>query len=562
MKRTTISLLAISTISSFAPCGAVAVRVENKLCKIVYEDFCPESEATDEGEIANSSQVPEEIAEVNLRICFDYSFEGLSKEEVNDENYREIRNRQRELSRQYHSERNAAWAKELGLSGYESLEIDFYAPYVTFSFSKEYFKAHEDGILEIVNSSSLVDAAYVQPGYTLSDNSCDFSEACEAIGASDMMTSKNLTGKEIKVGILDVDGIIDDTDPNIDGTLVTNRKVWYWHENISIHATAIASIIGGKYGIAPNSLLYGVQLVGNPSNEMNWLLENDVDIVNMSFGDSKPDGKYSSLSAYMDYVARTNWVSFVASAGNSKDYVGNPGLGYNVITVGATDGADRKRADYSSYHVVNGPDKPNLVAPSGIVLPNKMDAIYGTSFSAPMVVGALALLQEEFPRLDYFPELALSALAVSSDDMSGYSSTLPSGLNDEVGAGFLDYRRARIAMSNALSFANCGDTHYKDYLRKKTVHLTEGQTLKAAIGWFGNKKSKSSTGDSVTDYDLHLLDSAGNVVKSAASAKNNVELLEYTASTSGDYTLGVFQYGYFVNCNNKIDWGGLSYIVR
>lgn len=555
-------MLILPIIASFVPCGVILVDNAIQSSKIIFEDFYQKSDSAEENKSDATSEIPEEIAEVSLRVCFDYSFEGISKEEITDGNYKEIRKQQRELSREYHTERNTACSKELGLSGYESLEIDYYAPYVTFSFGKEYFEEHQNGILETVSSSSLVDTAYVQLGYELSNDSCEFSEACKEIGTLDVMSSRNLTGKEIKVGILDVDGIIDDTDPSIDGTLVTNRRVWYWHESVSQHATDIASIIGGKYGIAPNSLLYGAQLVGNPSNEIDWLLENDVDIVNMSFSDSKPDGKYSSFSAYMDYVARTDWVSFVASAGNSGSYVGNPGLGYNVITVGATDGTTRTRADYSSYLVAKGPDKPNLVAPSGFISPSRTSPIYGTSFSAPMVAGTLALLQEEFHRLDYYPELALSALAVSSDDMPSYTSTLPSGLNDQVGAGFLNYPMARIAMSNAVSFANCSDTHYKDYLRKKTVHLEQGQTLKAAIGWFANKKSKSSTGDAITDYDLRLLDSKGNVIESAVSAKNNVELLEYTASLSGDYTLGIFQYGNFVNCNNKIDWGGLSYIVK
>ena len=562
MKRTAISLFAISIVASFAPWGAIAVKAENKFSKIIFEGFRSKSDATDEDDSTSASQIPEEIAEVNLRICFDYSFEGLSKEEVTDENHREIRDRQRELSREFHAERNAAWAKELSLSGYESLEIDSYAPYVTFSFGKEYFKAHEEGILEIVNSSSLVDIAYVQPGYELSNDSCEFDEVCKEVGAWGTMSSKNITGKEVKVGILDVDGIIDDTDPSIDGTLVTNRKVWYWHENTSQHATDIASIIGGEYGIAPNALLYGAQLVGNPTHEMNWLLEQGVNIVNMSFSDSKPNGKYSSLSAYMDYVARVDWVSFVASAGNSGGYVGNPGLGYNVITVGATDGANRSLASYSAYQVTKGPDKPNLVAPSGFISPSRTSPIYGTSFSVPMVAGSLALLMEEFPSLDDYPELVLPILAASSDTMPQYSTTLSSGLNDEVGAGFLNYPMARIARTNARTFSNYGDFRHKDYLQKEKIHLDQGQTLKATIGWFANKKSKRSTGDAITDYDLRLLDSAGNVIVSAASAKNNVELLEYNASVSGEYTLGLYQYGSFAYCDNQIDYGGMTYVVK
>ena len=84
MKRTAISLFAISIVASFAPWGAIAVKAENKFSKIIFEGFRSKSDATDEDDSTSASQIPEKIAEVNLRICFDYSFEGLSKEEVTD----------------------------------------------------------------------------------------------------------------------------------------------------------------------------------------------------------------------------------------------------------------------------------------------------------------------------------------------------------------------------------------------------------------------------------------------------------------------------------------------
>ena len=65
------------------------------------------------------------------------------------------------------------------------------------------------------------------------------------------------------------------------------------------------------------------------------MIENGVDIINCSYATSNANGYYDSESAYMDYVVYTYGITVVACAGNTGGYVTNPGLGNNVITVGA-----------------------------------------------------------------------------------------------------------------------------------------------------------------------------------------------------------------------------------
>lgn len=499
------------------------------------------------------------IEKIDVQICFDYSYEGISKNEINESNHEEIREKQRKNSKLFHSTKNRELVNNLNLEDYDKIEVDNYAPYVTYSFDNDIFIDSYSEIIDTILNADSIDTAYIKP-VEQEETNASFPRACTTSNVSSMMSRKDYTGKGVKVGIIDCDGVIDTSNVNIEASLVTNRDEWYWIEGVSKHATQTASIIGGKYGIAPNAELLGVELVGDASSEVGWLLDNQVDIINMSYGDTDATGEYSSKSAYMDYIARTNWVSFVGSAGNSGNYISNPGLGYNVISVGATDSFGQSKASYSAYTVKSGAHKPNLVAPSGFVLPNTNETIFGTSFSAPMVTGALALLMEEFPTLDSFPEIVSSILASSANSMTNYTSRLSSGLNDLVGAGMLNYESAREAMRNRITFSNASDNYRNNYLTKKMVYLNAGDTIKVALSWFINKENSSSTSKALTDYDLKLLDSNGYVLKSAASSTSNLEVIEFEATSSGYYYLGLYQYGY-VN-TIATDWGAMSYCIN
>ncbi len=70
---------------------------------------------------------------------------------------------------------------------------------------------------------------------------------------------------------------------------------------------------------------------------MNWFIDNYCLVVNASMGWDTDAGKYTWVSAFMDFQVRYNRVIFVKSAGNGGDnsnhYVTPPGTGYNAITV-------------------------------------------------------------------------------------------------------------------------------------------------------------------------------------------------------------------------------------
>ena len=102
----------------------------------------------------------------------------------------------------------------------------------------------------------------------------------------------------------------------------------------------MAGIIAGNNSIAPKCKILSVELFGNPVSEIDWLLNRNVNVINMSYGEGNPSGNYNSSSAYMDYIVSTYKVTIVAASGNEPQNVTNPGLGYNVITVGACTSQD------------------------------------------------------------------------------------------------------------------------------------------------------------------------------------------------------------------------------
>ncbi|CCZ85511.1 peptidase S8/S53 subtilisin kexin sedolisin [Firmicutes bacterium CAG:631] len=136
------------------------------------------------------------------------------------------------------------------------------------------------------------------------------------------------------IGILDL-GIADEDHSNFNNIDLTVRNEWYYIETVTEHATTVASVIAK---MCPDAKLLSVELSGNAVSEIDWMLDRNVNIINMSFGEKNPTGNYNSESAYVDYIVNTYKVTIISSSGNEgldTGYITNPALGYNVITVGA-----------------------------------------------------------------------------------------------------------------------------------------------------------------------------------------------------------------------------------
>lgn len=191
------------------------------------------------------------------------------------------------------------------------------------------------------------------------------------------------------------------------------------------HGTPVAGIIAaaqnnqtGISGAAP-----GVRVMALRAGTASGFLEEDdvaeailyaiangCKVVNMSFGDVAVS---YLLKDAIQYGASQGLI-FVASAGNS----GNAALNYpaaydETLSVGATDSTNRL-AGFSNYG-----SKINLVAPGEELLSTQVGNDYGlnngTSFSAPVVSAAAALVWSFFP--GYSPEQVKGALYASCHDL-------------------------------------------------------------------------------------------------------------------------------------------------
>ncbi|MEY3481181.1 MAG: hypothetical protein RIQ71_1956 [Verrucomicrobiota bacterium] len=187
------------------------------------------------------------------------------------------------------------------------------------------------------------------------------------------------------------------------------------------HGTHCAGLIGasGNNGVGSSGVAWaGVEIMalrfingtGSLSDEilcMDYARRHGAKVISGSFGQ---DGGQSQ--AEIDAISRLNssGVVFVAAAGNGgTDYIGDNNNGSlpfypasysnaNIIAVGATDRNDNKTG-FSNY----GATAVDLFAPGDNIYSTRAgsDTSYssgsGTSFAAPIVAGAVALLVSEYP---------------------------------------------------------------------------------------------------------------------------------------------------------------------
>jgi serine protease AprX len=243
------------------------------------------------------------------------------------------------------------------------------------------------------------------------------------------------------------------------------------------HGSHIAGIVGGngsasngKYiGVAPMSNIINVKVSNDDGSAtaatvvagLQWVLEHraqyNIRVVNLSLNSTVSESYHTNpLNAAVE-ILWFNGIVVVTSAGNGGNgALYPPANDPFVITVGATDDkgttnmADDVVTTFSAYGTTeSGFAKPDLVTPgrniislmgnTNGVIPtqhpgNRVDNTYfrmsGTSMSAPMVAGAVALLLEDEPYLN--PDQVKYRLkATATTSWPGYNATT-------AGAGYLD----------------------------------------------------------------------------------------------------------------------------
>ncbi|RHW25369.1 peptidase S8 and S53 subtilisin kexin sedolisin [Nocardioides immobilis] len=243
------------------------------------------------------------------------------------------------------------------------------------------------------------------------------------------------------------------------------------------HGTFVAGIIAGSgnasngavKGVAPGVNLVSLKVAGADGSSdvirvisaiqwaVNHAVKDNIRVLNLSLGtDSTQSWTIDPLNAAVEGAWRAGMVVTVAAGNAGASGITKPGDDPYVITVGSTDDAttvdsgDDTVASFSSTGPTSaGVAKPDLVAPGAHLVStralgsaadtefpaSRVDPIYfrgsGTSFSAPQVSAAAALLLQQRPGLTNNQVKGL--LTTTASPLPGVAATAQ-------GAGALDIR--------------------------------------------------------------------------------------------------------------------------
>ena len=382
-------------------------------------------------------------------------------------------------------------------------------------------------------------------------------------------------------------------------------------------ATEFSPSALGSFDITPASTLTTYKAF------FNGIGNQQPDVINSSWGRADPAGTLEETVA-IDGLARQNpTVTFVVSAGNDgPGQVAGPGSGYNSITVGSIGGAglldpsgfsSRGAADF--YNPVTGVSIPgvrtavDVAAPGetlvlaaylgasgslaassdpqieGILQDPPAEDLYfksmdGTSFSAPIVAGGVALLKDVAKSFAYSVDLGEAALdsrvvksvlMASSRETNGWNNGQTRGatgaivttqsLDYATGAGSLDMENAAavfvagttdvtgtsggMLLGKGWDFGTLARGSRTEYFFlnpfEQPVELT------VSLNWFVGRAFDNGTdiGTDLSFADLNLeiwkyLDGAPSVlVAESVSLYNNTEFLRVTIDEVGIFGLAV-----------------------
>lgn len=220
------------------------------------------------------------------------------------------------------------------------------------------------------------------------------------------------TGKGVKVAVLD-SGISPHKELNIKGGVSTVKYTKLWYDDYG-HGTHVAGIIAAQpgikkvngmdvVGVAPDVELYAVKVMDRWGQGdlldilkgIEWAIENDMDIINMSFGSESESQLFKEM---LDRAYEQGILLVSASGNEGNDHpVIYPAKFDSVIAVSSVE-KDLSLSSFSSKG-----EEVELAAPGSEIVSTYIRGNYrtesGTSQAAPHVAGFLAILKEKYPTL-------------------------------------------------------------------------------------------------------------------------------------------------------------------
>ncbi|NLE75223.1 MAG: S8 family serine peptidase [Chloroflexi bacterium] len=398
--------------------------------------------------------------------------------------------------------------------------------------------------------------------------------------------SAGVNGRGIRVGISEVGGLAQAANPYLN--VAYNRSVGAC--GLSSHGTAVAGIVAALRatdtayrGLAPRAqIFYEGACIGYWDRlATGWqrLRSRGVRIINASWGaDNNRMLNYTDQE--MDAYARNYGLLMVKSAGNRGPGVGcpysdadvtNPGLGYNVLTVGNYD--HRRTPTWTDDTMANtcssygdplsrqgDRDKPEVVAPGTNIYSTRASTPWvggvgsGTSYSAPVVAAEAALLMQAAPNLQGWPEPVRAIIMAAALNPVGQTYRGAGGqgprLSEQAGAGGVDFPTALDIARRETGSWQAKTVYYTTFTQgvgdryfAYRVFFKKQKTVRAALVWDTNPAATAYNATSQPSSDLDLRVYLGNrKLAYSSSYDNTYEILEFTTAEPGAYELRVYRH--------------------
>ncbi len=526
--------------------------------KVIYSKINYISYKNQNIEQVEESNIENNIVIVQLHLSYDqFNYPKSINENMTLFETKEIEKDNRQEAKRYHQGNNRNINKFMSLGNYQDLYISSYSPFIDISYNYDYFMRYKNSILSNITKCEYVSEVSIIETFYDYESCIDYS--CEASDAGQVYETRSKTGDGVVVGILEP-GLIDDTHEDLANTNITIRSHASNLVASKTHTTKMALIIGGDHGVAPGVSILNANLTGTMNDEIDWMLDNDVEIINMSFMTEENQGTYNATSAYADYISYTYNVIIVAAAGNNGEgtgYIGNPGLGYNVITVGSVS-PRVESSSFSSYKVNDGPIKPTICTTGSAVelLDNNNTSVTGTSAAAALCTGYISLLLEDYPSLAMDKARLLSLMSVNSFYNENQDFTEDNGFDYLVGAGMFSYSNMIDNYYQAINITNSSGVA-DSFVYERQLYLYAGDVIRACVSVEAKSTGTVNSLD-FTDYDIFIGNSSDYALAYGNSYNSTVDMVMYTVPTSGYYTIKVYQGEDRVNTYESL---GIAYSI-
>ena len=300
----------------------------------------------------------------------------------------------------------------------------------------------------------------------------------------DALRAQGYTGEGVTIAV--IDGRIDTSIPELQGADIVDKSPCAAPVDAEndVHATYIAQLlVAPDFGIAPKATIYNYTTILDPQKssddcslgwtragraDTDYLIEQaindgaDIISITSTYGKTESQGMRWAISR-----ATALGVPIVAGVGNDRTRDPDNALGMwgGVIGVSALD-TSGNFADYSNY------GEGVTVSAVGVVvgrstLDNQLKRVQGTSFSAPMVAGFLALAWQRFGDGGVSVRQVLQAMVATAwgtngqwNERTGYGEINPAAL---LAADPLQYPKESPLLEKGSRFAFHKDDLYDYY---------------------------------------------------------------------------------------------------